>query len=87
MSPSKLRRVLTARRGASGMRLTAQKNGRAITRLYREVMARRGRARNALKHYIGNEGQRRNELLNGFFEQAEAARATAIQPALFARDS
>ena len=86
MSPSKLRRVLTARRGASGMGLTAQKMVEQ-SRLYREAMARRVRARNTLEHYIDNEGQRRNELLNGFFEQAEAARATAIQPALLARDS
>ena len=45
------------------------------------------RARNALKRYIRNEGQRRECLLNGFFEQAETARATAIQAALLARDS
>ncbi len=45
------------------------------------------RARNALKRYIRNEGQRRECLFNGFFEQAETARATAIQAALLARDS
>ena len=50
-------------------------------------MARWVRAQNALKRYIRNEGQRRDELLNGFFEQAEAARTTAIQAALLARDS
>ena len=73
-----LRRVRNAINGT--------KNGRVI-RLYREAMARWVRAQNALKRYIRNEGQRRDELLNGFFEQAEAARATAIQAALLARDS
>ena len=73
-----LRRVRNAINGT--------KNGRVI-RLYREAMARWVRAQNALKRYIRNEGQRRDELLNGFFEQAEAAKATAIQAALLARDS
>ena len=69
-----------------GNAINGTKNGRVI-RLYREAMARWVRAQNALKRYIRNEGQRRDELLNGFFEQAEAARATAIQAALLARDS
>ena len=73
-----LRRVRNAINGT--------KNGRVI-RLYREAMARWVRAQNALKRYIRNEGQRRECLLNGFFEQAETARATAIQAALLARDS